>query len=268
MKLRFLPLLLTAALPAPAAVLMQAPGGFYRSASDSPYFAQLQNGNAYLVDFKDDDSYYWVNSSGQTIRTEYTNQQVDVVNTIRWEFAETIFNTAHEPGAENVSVDADDGQLDGWSSGGRGLRGDGLTHTPSMDIYFTTTNGVSTYPLWVGFVITVNVAAISGGQPVPAPRVDLLGVGGNVLGSFSLFDLRADMNAASAIGGPGQIQRVFNDRAVFFHSDEPISRVKIYNGATLDHLQWGYSTVYVPEPGTASLALLAGAAMLRRRRTL
>jgi len=240
---------------------MQVPGGFYRSANDSPYFAQLQAGTAYLVDFTDDDSYNWVNEAGQVVRTEYPNAQLSVIESIRWEFARTIFNTAQGPGAENVSVDADDGLLDGWSIG-RGLKPDGLDHTPSMDIYFTTTNGVTSYPLWVGFVSTVNIAAISNGQPVPAPQVDLLGVGGNVLGSFSLFDLRADMNAASAIGGPGQIQRVFNDRSVFFHSDEPIARVKIYNDLFLDHLQWGYSTVYVPEPGAALLLAFAGGLLI------
>lgn len=114
--------------------------------------------------------------------------------------------------------------------------------------------------------MTISGPETSGGQPYPAPRVDLLGVGGNVMGSFSLFDIRREMIAASAIGGPAQIQRVFNDRAVFFHSDEPISRVKIYNETYFDHLQWGYTTVYVPEPGKAGLALLAGAAAIRRRR--
>jgi hypothetical protein len=253
-------------LPAPAAVLMQVPGGYYRSASDSPYFAQLRAGTAFLNNFsQDQDHYHWVNESGQMVRTEYNNEQLSVVDSTRWEFAQRVFNRAHEPGAENVSVDADDGLLDGWSDGHWGLTGDGLQSTPSMDIYFTTTNGVTTYPLWVGFVMTISGPATSGGQPYPAPRVDLLGVGDNILGSFSLFDVRADMLAASVIGGPAQIQRVFNDRSVFFHSDEPITRVKIYNETYFDHLQWGYTTVYMPEPGSASAALLALAAVVLRR---
>ncbi len=253
--------------PAAAAVIMQVPGGYYRSANDSPYFALLQNNEAFLNDFsQDQDGYYWTNQAGQLVYREYALAQRRIVDSTGWEFAERIFNRAQGPGAENVSVDADDGQLDGWSSDHWGLTGDGLEHTPSMDIYFTTTNGVTSYPLWVGFVMTISGPATSGGQPYPAPRVDLLGVGGNLLGSFSLYDVRADMIAASSIGGPAQVQRVFNDRAIFFHSNEPITRVKIYNETYFDHLQWGYSVVYVPEPGSPALALLAGAGLLRRRR--
>jgi len=268
MKLRPLLCVLAAgAVSAPAAVLMQVPGGYYRSANDSPYFSQLQAGTAFLNDFsQDQNGYFWVNGAGQTVWHEYDNPQWDTVNSTRWEFAQRIFNTAQGPGAENVSVDADDGLLDGWSSGHWGLTGDGLQSTPSMDIYFTTTNGVTSYPLWVGFVMTISGPATSGGQPYPAPQVDLLGLGGNVIGSFSLHDIRADMLAASVIGGPAQIQRVFNDRAVFFHSDEPITRIKIYNETYFDHLQWGYSTVYVPEPGSAGLLALSAVVWLRRRR--
>jgi MYXO-CTERM domain-containing protein len=272
MRLPFLllPVILWAA-PAAAAVIMQVPGGTYRSASDSPYFDQLQAEQAYLNDFsQDEDGYYWVNDAGQTVWHEYSNEQYTVSQVLRWEFARRDFNSARGPGAENVSVDGDDGAVDGWSDGHWGLTGDGFQSTPSLDIYFARTfvlpDEHPVYPQWVGFVMTITGPESSGGQPIRAPQVDILGVNGNVMGSFSLFDLRADMIAANAPGRPGQIQRVFNDRAVFFHSDEPIARLKIYNGIYLDHLQWGYSTVYVPEPGAAGLAAVAGLALLRQRR--
>jgi hypothetical protein len=263
--MKLLSLLLLTASPAAAAVIMQVPGGYYRSASDSPFFPQLQAGTAFLNDFsQDEDGYYWVNSAGQTVWHEYSNAQYATSQTLRWEFARRVFTVALGPGAENVSVDADDGKHDGWSDGGWGLGGDGLSSTPTSDIYFTTTNGATNYPLWVGFVMTTN--GVGDFFPDP-PIVDLLGVGGNLLGSFSLLDVRNEMYQQSTNGQPAQFQRVFNDRAVFFHSDEPITRLKIRNMVAIDHLQWGYSTVYVPEPGAVALLLAAGAALFRRRRT-
>lgn len=257
-------LLHAAALPAAAAVIMQVPGGYYRSASDSPYFDQLRAGTAFLNNFsQDQDHYHWINDAGQVVRTEYDNDQLNVVDSTRWEFAERVANSALGPGAENVSVDADDGLLDGWSSGHWGLGGDGIGSTPTSDIYFTTTNGVTEFPLWVGFVMTTH--GIGGFAP-PPPVVDILGTSGNLLGSFSLLDIRNEMYQHSTTGQPAQIQRVFNDRAVFFHSDEPIARLKIHNITVIDHLQWGYTTVYVPEPGSAVFVAAAGAALLFRRR--
>ena len=68
--------------------------------------------------------------------------------------------------------------MDGWSIGGHwGLGGDGLSSTPSVDIFFVT-NFQPSYPVWLGFVMT-NTGV--GGLVGPAPYVDLLGVGGNLL---------------------------------------------------------------------------------------
>ena len=171
-------LLLTCA--SPAAVIMQVPGGYYRSASDSPYFSQLQAGTAFLNDFsQDEDGYYWGNEAGQTVWHEYDNEQFYATGALRWEFAQRIVGVALGPGAENTSVDGDDGRVDGWSSGGWGLGPDGFDITPSMDIYFTTTESHSSYPLWVGFVLTTH--GIGGFAP-EAPLLEFLGVGGNVIG--------------------------------------------------------------------------------------
>ena len=119
MKLLHLLLFCSAlAAPAPAAVLMQAPGGYYRSANDSPYFAQLQNNEAFLNDFSgDQDGYYWTNQAGQLVYREYALTQRRIVDSTGWEFAQRIFNAAQGPGAENVSVDADDGRLGDWATG-------------------------------------------------------------------------------------------------------------------------------------------------------
>ena len=104
-----------AAPPASAAVIMQVPGGYYQSASDSPYFAQIQAGTAFLNDFsQDEDGYFWVNSAGQTVWHEYSNEQFVIGQSLRWEFAERIFNRAGEPGAENFSVD---GMTASWTAG-------------------------------------------------------------------------------------------------------------------------------------------------------
>ena len=71
----------------------------------------------------------------------------------------------------------------------------------------------------------------------------------------------------STTGQPAQIQRVFNDRAVFFHSDEPITRMRMFNPTvTIDHVQFGYTPVYVPELGTAAMLALSTALLARRRR--
>lgn len=59
MKIRLLPLLpALAASPSAAAVLMQVPGGYYRSASDSPYFAQIQAQTAFINNFSQDQDEY------------------------------------------------------------------------------------------------------------------------------------------------------------------------------------------------------------------
>lgn len=252
-----------AAASCPAAVIMEQPVRYYQSASDSPYFSYLRNGTAYLNDFsQDEDGYAWVNGAGQTVWTEYDNEQYLGSQDFRWEFAERRFGVAHEPGGENLSVDGDDLKVDGWSDGGWGLSDEGFNSTPSMDLYFVT-NYHTTYPVWIGFVLTT-----TGGFESGAPRVDLLGIGGNTIGSFSLFDIKEEMLTHSGFGQPAQFQRVFNDRLVVFHSDEPITRVKIFTPSMIiDHVQWGYSPVYVPEPGAAGLALLAGAALLRRKRS-
>ena len=75
------------------------------------------------------------------------------------------------------------------------------------------------------------------------------------------------MIASIQPGQDAEFYRVRNDRLVVFHSDEPITRVKIYYPTLIDHVQFGYTRVYVPEPGTAAMLALATAFLSRRRRT-
>lgn len=232
---------------APAAVIMTQPVEHYFQASDSPYYDLFPKldawdyADAYINTFEDNDD--WPLDLG-------------------WEFASLRRSGSPTYGMENFSVDGDDGSVDGWDRTGSGITGDGLNITPSLDFYFRTIQHTS-YPLWVGFVITVPAVP----DETFIPEVELLGLGGTVLGRFSLYEVRQEMLEVSLTGGDAEFFRVRNDRLVFFHSDEPITRVRLINDPWIDHFQYGYTRVYVPEPGSAALlGGLAAAGLMRRRR--
>ena len=250
--MKSLPLLLVLLLhawsaAAPAAVIMTQPQRYYFQTSDSPYYPLFPTHGYEMAR-----AYYYAFENG-------AEKPVD----LEWEGA-YIRNTGSPTyGSENASVDGDDGRVDGFDREKNGITGTGYVDEPTLDFYFTTTQHQS-YPVWFGMVITTPGGEFEGGPTIPL--VELLGIGGTVLARISLYDVMQDMWQALQHGEDAEFYRVRDDRVVYFHSDEQITRVKIYNPVTFDHVQFGYDRVYVPESGSAALAGLAALALLGQRR--
>lgn len=229
----------------------------YFGASDSPFYAGIQQGSIFLEDFEDHELNTPHVVSWDSPRQVNVNQ--NGVPTDEFPaFSRQVGRTHLTPFNRQLtwSVDGDDG-LNGDF---RGLLGDTWTTLDivtnqiygSMEFRFTV-DELGRYPTYVGFVVT---EALDPFRDVEFGTSTLVGPEGPELG----YDPLTWVPRVDSFPGDTRTHRFFG-----IHVTEGIWRLNIRNVRQIDHLQYGYA---IPEPETAlltgaALTLLAG----RRRRT-
>lgn len=201
----------------------------YRSFQDSPLEELSETGEVYFEDFEDG-----------TLDAPYVTIQRGRIAT-------------SDMGIDGIrSVDADDGIIDGMSSGGGVL----IPSTP-ITAFFNfqfAPNLLGEYPSFVGITLTYELPG-----DIPSDFISV-GLTTNPVPGAIVVSL-PELYAGSQI--PGNVEH-----AVFLgvYAPEGITRMTINRASQVDHLQYGYVTI--PEPSVAVLAVagIFGLGFLRRRR--
>lgn len=149
--------------------------------------------------------------------------------------------------SDNISVDADDGYING-SYNGHSLTARSGLRSYTIEFYKTADNKL---PQWFGF------ASMNGGYLTP-PSMRVFGVGGNLLDTINLVDLN------DALGTHPYVPKFQG----FLFSQE-INSIQFDEGLVIDHFQYGYGAGPIPEPtGMALIGVAAVLGLSRRRRRL
>lgn len=202
----------------------------YLSGADSP-FASLSFGYFHLEDFEDDA----LNVPGVAVSSGFVL----------------------DPNTLTDSVDGDDGAIDGSGNGGH-------SWYVTRPLTFTFDAGVlGALPTHVGIVWT-DVGFVTDGGQLGVSRVE-----------FEAFDAaNRSLGTTSVLGNGDAAGDTAEDRffgAVFAGGIARfVIRMPNSDDWEVDHLQYGYLPVQVPEPGTAALLAvgLAGLRLTARRRAL
>ncbi len=209
----------------------------YRSAEDNPFRAGVAAGTMFLEDFEDG-----------RLNTPFVDEEESGGGAGRSTLGMTQFLAG-----ENNSVDGDDGVIDaadilgvGWMGPLRGLGSISFVFEPRI-----LPDGRRQYPTWFGFAVTAGYAGSNTTVRFTDEQESLLGQERLPAGSFPEYDA-------------GQ-RGVATDRFVSFYVPTGAEIMHI-NGTiyTIDHLTYGWDPI--PEPGTATLAVLPLLLMMMRHR--
>ncbi len=223
-----------AACPA-ANIALYCPPTPYRSVADNPFRAGIEAGTMFLEDFEDG-----------RVNTPFIDEESSGGGG-----RNTVGVTQFLSG-ENNSVDGDDGALDGANLLGVGWTR--LVGESRISIVFQprlTEAGDPQFPKWFGFAAT---SAIGGDNAY----VEFTDEQEHPLGSFRIpRDFFPEYHAG--------IRGVGTDRFLSFYMPSGAEIMHISAGIyTIDHLTYGWYPV--PEPGTATLAVLPLLLLMRHRR--
>ena len=145
---------------------------------------------------------------------------------------------------DNISVDADDGHING-SYNGHSLTARNGQRAYTIEFYPTSDNKL---PQWFGF------ASMNGGY-LTSPSMRVFGVGGNLLDAINLVDLNV------ALGTSPYLPKFQG-----FLFGQEISSIQFDEGLIIDHFQYGYGAAPIPEPTGLVLLSVVGVLGLGRRR--
>lgn len=232
--------------PAAAAVSFYPAVSGYRSQNDSPLLAGINQGSIYLEDFENPTVAQSIGFASQG--------------------ANSIYGSVKKGLSFMRSVDGDDGVIDGIGFNGGSFQN--ASRGPAgarFDINFTP-DSLGHYPRYVGFVETYTLSALLAGGPFE--EITLYGPNGEDLtGNYRYSGLSPKLY--TPLSSPLAIREdVTGATFMGAYADEGISRIRVYYGEVIDHLQYGYS---IPEPASCGLVAAAGALLAwrsRRNRTV
>lgn len=218
------------------AAVLATPITPYRSLADSPWYRAIADGDAltYYSHTWDDCDPTGVGTlpDGLGVYEDFEACGTPWVSKIQTRYS------------DNQGVDADDGDIDGQSSGNVLVpMGNNFTL-----VFSPTTNGK--LPQWFGFVSLAR-------STVRPPSIEILGLGGNLLERIQLTDL----NQAVLANPPGPLGVRFQG----FIVSQEITAIRFLDGAVIDHFQYGYGAAPIPEPSVLALTGLVFLGFKRRR---
>lgn len=221
-----LALVVSAAMPAEGAVILH-PVLHYQSRAQSPFFADILLGRAFLEDFED----HALNDvPGVTISNGNATQN------------------------SGQSVDEDDGVLGTGYRGGYWIYRDPGAGVQSDFVIRFSPNSSGLYPTQAGYVMLA--PRLSTAVKTWALAYDP--AGNEITGGGLQVTIPAHPDGYSLTSSWGHT-------FLGLTATQGIARIEVYNGsAGMDHIQVGWGAV--PEPGTAGLAVCGAAVLLRRRR--